>query len=117
MTVKNVKYLIKAEEGAVNSNKNVRYFITKIDVYPHTHPLYIRRCIDEQTQKLRMHKTHCSTVIAQWTGDLTEQLRDVKEKLDSENNWINSYRNELINKEKTLSLAYKLLTQEEFIAN
>lgn len=115
MTVKTVKYLIKAEESAVNSNKNVRYFVTKIDVQPHTHPLYIGRCIDEQMQKLGLNKTHYSTVIAQWTGDLTEQLRDVKEKLDSGNNWIDSYRIELINKEKTLSLAYKLLTQEEFV--
>lgn len=47
-----VFYMSKAEKGAINSGKEVQYFITAIDVQPHTHPLYIGRMIDENADSL-----------------------------------------------------------------
>ena len=108
-----VNYFVKAEQGALNTNKNVQYFIVEIDVQPHTHPLYIGSCINEKMQKLELAGTHYSKVIATWSGDIVDQLNDVKEKLSSDNNWIDSYRRDLIAKEKELSAACEIMFQNK----
>ena len=108
-----VSYLVKAEEGALNTNKNVRYFVVDIEVKTYTHPLYIQSCINEKMQKLELKNTHYSKVIASWSGNIVDQLNDVKEKLNSENNWIDSYRSELIAKEKELSTACEIMSQNK----
>lgn len=67
-------YLMKAERGAVNSKDDVVYFMTVIDVQSHTHPLYITRCINEKMKELGLYKTHYSSMISAWKGDIEDSI-------------------------------------------
>jgi hypothetical protein len=69
-----VFYLSKSEKGAINSGNDVQYFVTAIDVQPHTHPLYIGRCIDEQAADLGIgpRSGHYNKVVAIWSDDMDE---------------------------------------------
>ena len=71
-------YLSKAERGAVNSRKDLTYFVTKIEVHPHTHPLYIQRCIKEQSERLGLGVKdgfYESTVTA-WNDDFDKIIAE-----------------------------------------
>ena len=74
-----VYYLQKAEKFAINSGKEVRYFKVAIDVKPHTHPLYIGRCIEEKLAELGLKQEgyYCNT-IAIWSGDIDEKIAEAE---------------------------------------
>lgn len=64
-------YLLKAERGAVNSGKDITYFVTKIEVSEHSHPLYIQRCIKEQAESLGLgvKDGFYETMVSAWSED------------------------------------------------
>lgn len=71
-----VFYLSKSEKGAINSGREVEYFVTVIDVKPHTHPLYVGRCISETAAELGRgpRSGYYDNVIAIWSGGIDEQI-------------------------------------------
>lgn len=75
-------YLSKAERGAVNSRKDVTYFVTKVEVHPHTHPLYIQRCIKEQAESLGLgiKDGFYESMVTAWNDDFDNIIAE-KEKL------------------------------------
>jgi hypothetical protein len=64
-------YLLKSERGAINSGKDITYFVTKIVVQPHTHPLYVQRCIKEQAESLGLgvKDGFYETMVSAWSED------------------------------------------------
>jgi len=75
-------YLSKAERGAVNSRKDVTYFVTKIEIHPHTHPLYIQRCIKEQAESLGLgiKDGFYESMVTAWNDDFDNIIAE-KEKM------------------------------------
>ena len=75
-------YLSKAERSAVNSRKDVTYFVTKIEIHPHTHPLYIQRCIKEQAESLGLgiKDGFYESMVTAWNDDFDNIIAE-KEKL------------------------------------
>lgn len=75
-------YLSKAERGAVNSRKDVTYFVTKVEVHPHTHPLYIQRCIKEQAESLGLgiKDGFYESMVTAWNDDFDNIIAE-KEKM------------------------------------
>lgn len=69
-------YMSKAEKGAINSGKEVSYFITIIELKPHTHPLYISRMIKENadTLGLGIKDGFYENVIAIWSGNVDQNI-------------------------------------------
>jgi hypothetical protein len=69
-----VTYLNKAERGAINSGKDVTYFVTKVSVSPHTHPIYISRCIKEQAESLGLGIAdgYYDSAVTAWSEDFDE---------------------------------------------
>ena len=69
-------YLSKSEKGAINSGEEVEYFVTAIEIQPHTHPLYVGKCIDETATSLDRgpYSGYYDTVVAQWKGSIDEVL-------------------------------------------
>jgi hypothetical protein len=64
-------YLLKSERGAINSGKDITYFVTKIEVDDHSHPLYIQRCIKEQAESLGLGAKDgfYETLVSAWSED------------------------------------------------
>ena len=77
-------YLSKAEKGAINSGNEVTYFITPIVVQSHTHPLYISRMINEQSESCGVGYSDgfYHNCIAIWSGDLDEQIEKYQEQVE-----------------------------------
>lgn len=75
-------YLSKAERSAVNSRKDVTYFVTKVEVHPHTHPLYIQRCIKEQAESLGLgiKDGFYESMVTAWNDDFDNIIAE-KEKM------------------------------------
>ena len=75
-------YLSKAERGAINSRKDVTYFVTKVEVHPHTHPLYVQRCIKEQAESLGLgiKDGFYESMVTAWNDDFDNIIAE-KEKL------------------------------------
>ena len=66
-------YLSKAERGAVNSKKDIVYFMTKIDVDKHTHPSHVTYCINNKMKELGLYDTHYSSLVSAWV-DIEESI-------------------------------------------
>lgn len=117
--MKIVSYLSKVEKGAINSGKEVSYFVTKIEIHPHSHPLYISRCIRDHEKDLGLgaENKYYSEVIAIWDGDLYEEFEKVSMKLRSNQKWITSYENELKTQFKQLKFAVELYEDGMFPLN
>lgn len=111
-----VKYLSKAEFGAINSNIDIKYFVTSIDVQSHTHPGYIARCIDNRMSEVGLKGTHYSQVVATWKTNPADELNDIEQKLDSGNNWTTTYRKELQQKAAELSVAVDVVGTDRLVA-
>lgn len=71
-------YMSKAEKGAINSGKEVSYFITAIELQPHTHPLYVGRMIKENADSLGLgiKDGFYENVIAIWNGSVDQKIAD-----------------------------------------
>lgn len=69
-------YLSKAEKGAINSGKEVTYFVTPIELKPHTHPLYVGRVIRENADELGygISDGFYENVIAIWSGNINQEI-------------------------------------------
>lgn len=76
-------YLSKAEKSAINSGKEVTYFVTPIEVKPHSHPLYIGRMIKENADNIGygVGNGFYDRVIAIWTGSIDSEIAMYEEKL------------------------------------
>lgn len=76
-------YLSKAEKGAINSGKEVTYFVTPIEVKPHSHPLYISRMIKENADEIGYGTVDgfYENVIAIWSGSVDAEIAMYEEKL------------------------------------
>ena len=117
--MKIVNYLSKSEYGGINSGKDVQYFLTPIEIHPHSHPLYIGRCIREHEELIGLgaKNKHYSSVIAIWEGDLYDSFDEVSNKLRSNQKWIQSYQWELEKKINTLQSAITLHEEGLFSVN
>ena len=64
-------YLLKSERGAINSGEDVTYFVTKIEISEHSHPLYVQRCIKEQAEGLGLgvKDGFYETMVSAWSED------------------------------------------------
>lgn len=73
-------YMSKAEKGGINSGKDVSYFITAIELQPHTHPLYVGRMIKENADSLGLgiKDGFYENVIAIWSGNIDDKIAENK---------------------------------------
>lgn len=76
-------YLLKAERDAVNSKKDIVHFMTVIEIDRHSHPLYVQRCINEKMEELGLDKTHYSTLVSAWSGDIDERIATCQKQVDA----------------------------------
>ena len=60
-------FLVKAEHGAINSGKDVKYFTLQLEIKDHTSPLYIQKCIKDKMKELDLEKTHVQQFTCSWT--------------------------------------------------
>lgn len=110
-------YFIKSERNAINSGDDVVYFHLTLELQPHTHPLYIGKCIREEEERLhRSYNEKCyGNVIAIWSGDfdqLESEYLDAKTKLESGANWLQSYRWDLEKKVRDLGNVIQILEND-----
>lgn len=112
-------YLSKSELNAINSDIDVQYFVTVVNIEKHTHPLYVSRCIKEQEEKLGLgfKNKHFSSVVAIWEGDLFDSFEEIAKKLRSNQKWLDTYKRELEAKFKQLKNAIELYNDGLFTIN
>ena len=61
-------FLVKAEQGAINSGKDVKYFTLHLELKEHTSPLYIQKCIKDKMKELGLEKTHFQKFTCSWNN-------------------------------------------------
>lgn len=109
-------YLSKAEKGAINSGNEVTYFITPIEIQPHTHPLYISRMIKEQSESCGVgyDDGFYHDCIAIWSGDLDEQIEKYQSQVElyapNRDTYISQYW-DAVEQVKKLTEAKKVIDQ------
>jgi hypothetical protein len=100
-------YLSKAEKNYVNSNEDVIYFLTEIDLEEDINSQTISDLLKKRAAELNLDhwNEYYSTVVAIWEGGLYEQYNQVVDKLKADRIWIPTYYNGLIKKYDMLSIA------------
>ena len=114
-------YLSKAERGAVNSRKDLTYFVTKVEVHPHTHPLYIQRCIKEQAESLGLgvKDGFYESMVTAWNDDFDNIIAEKEKLIAHYEPRKNEFPSQYYSAVKTLGLIKeaKRIVQEGLIVN
>lgn len=116
-----ITYLSKAERGAINSAKDVTYFVTKVDVSPHTHPLYVSRRIQEQAESLGLgiDNGFYNAMVTAWSEDFDEIILRAEKQVEHYEPLKSSFPMQYYSARDTITLmnTAKRIIQEGLIVN
>lgn len=95
-----------------NSDGAEKYATVNYPDAPGNNPIFLAKTLRQAPAVQAIRKEGFdgpAKTVATWHGDLDAELADARDKLGSGKNWIDSYKRELENKVKTLTVAQKIM--------